>query len=264
MAKKCNDRRKVWTRSVWLCVAVLCVALVAMPFVAQIVRFAVYGHYQDAGHAAIRSMEKRRPQNVTPRAWHAATTWASIAYCNVCCVPDDPTDIAIAEVKSLGSDLEARCQNDVDLSTVTWIWERLKATGPQGRSYYEKFWPEYRQQVAYAQASDETLPILEGLSECQDLDLRGTLVTDAGLAHLKEAKKLQSVYLSARITDAGMSHLIGLTGLRRLSLVGTKVSDAGLEKCEGLSHLQELVPWGYKSHGRGCEKAPAGIAELQD
>ena len=90
------------------------------------------------------------------------------------------------------------------------------------------------------QASDDSLPTLEGFSECQYLDLRGTLVTDAGLVHLKKAKDLESLALSDGITDAGITHLSGLTTLRWLSLTGTKVTDVGLEQLQGLPRLEKL------------------------
>jgi Leucine-rich repeat (LRR) protein len=94
--------------------------------------------------------------------------------------------------------------------------------------------------LAYAQATDETLPLLEGLSECEYLDLRDTQVTDAGLVHLKNARKLETLSLGTGFTDAGMAHLSSLTNLRWLSLAGTQVTDTGLEQLKGMSHLKGL------------------------
>ena len=42
------------------------------------------------------------------------------------------------------------------------------------------------------------------------------------------------------VTDAGMEHLKGLKGLRRLNLKGTQVTDRGLESLHGLTELREL------------------------
>ncbi|MGD0900318.1 MAG: hypothetical protein ABR915_21000 [Thermoguttaceae bacterium] len=220
-------------------------------FVLHITKWAIFAHYRAKGQAIIVHMEERRPNNVTPRAWETATTWAGIAYGNVCCSPEH---VSIAEMKRLAEDFEAHSQNNVDLSTVTWIWERLAATGPVGQGYHAKFWPQYRQNLAYAQASDESLPLLEGFGECQYLDLRGTPVTDAGLAHLKKATKLESLSLSDGITDAGMVYLSELTNLRWLSLMDTKVSDIGLEQLKGLSHLQGLYLKGSKVTDDGVKK----------
>jgi len=196
----------------------------------------VFAHYSAKGRTIIDSLEKRRPENVTPRAWETAATWASIAYCNVCVVDT----VSTSEMKGLVADLEAQSQNDVDLSSYSWLWRRLEATGPSGKCYYEKFWPQHRRDSAYAQASDDSLPTLDGFGECRYLDLRGTLVTDAGLVHLKKAQNLESLALGDGITDAGIAHLSGLTTLRWLSLTGTKVTDGGLEQLQGLPRLAKL------------------------
>ena len=55
-------------------------------------------------------------------------------------------------------------------------------------------------------------------------------MTDAGLAHLKELKGLQTLHLRfcMKVTDAGLLHLKELKGLRELRLDGIKVTDAGI------------------------------------
>jgi hypothetical protein len=236
MAKGPNDRRRSRVRSVMIGLAVLCVTVVAAVFIARLTPLLVFAHYRAMGLAVIESMGKRRPEIVAPRAWETATAWASIAYANVC----TQDAVSIAEMKRLVSDLEAKSKEDVDLSTWTWVWERLEALEPEGQRYYTKFWPEYSQDLAYAQATDESLPTLEGFRQLHYLDLRGTSVTDAGLVHLKKAEKLESLTLSAGVTDAGMAHLSGLTNLRCLSLTGTKVTDSGLEQIAGLPQLETL------------------------
>ncbi|MGI9243889.1 MAG: hypothetical protein ACR2RV_24040 [Verrucomicrobiales bacterium] len=60
---------------------------------------------------------------------------------------------------------------------------------------------------------------------------RGTKVTDAGLVHLKGMTGLTTLGLAgAQITDAGLVHLEGMTGLVLLGLNLTKVTKAGVEK----------------------------------
>ena len=44
----------------------------------------------------------------------------------------------------------------------------------------------------------------------------------------------------ARVGDAGLAHLKGLTRLQVLNLRGTGVSDAGLVNLKGLTQLQTL------------------------
>lgn len=212
------------------------VAGIGAAFTSRLAKLLVFAHYQSRGRDIVESLKMRRPEDVPPRAWETAVTWASIAYCNVC-IPDA---VSIADMKSLVVDLEAKTKNDLDLSTCDWIWRRLKAIVPGGGNYYAKFWPEYRRDLAYAQVNDGSLPILQGLTEQRYLDLRGTLVTDAGLKYLKKAKELESLSLSGSVTDVGMTHLNGLANLRWLSIMGTKVTDAGLEQLKDLPRLEKL------------------------
>ena len=49
---------------------------------------------------------------------------------------------------------------------------------------------------------------LKGLTSLQTLDLRGSQITDTGLAHLKGLTGLQTLYLrSTKVTDAGVAEL---------------------------------------------------------
>ena len=58
-------------------------------------------------------------------------------------------------------------------------------------------------------------------------------ITDAGLEHLKGLTKLQTLWLpSNNVTDAGLVHLTGFTKLRRLHLGGTKITDAGVKELQ--------------------------------
>jgi len=223
-------------RPVLRCIPVLLLAGIAAAFASRLVKLLVFAHYQSRGSEIVESLKMRRPEGVTPRAWETALTWASIAYGNVC-IPDA---VSIADMRLLVFDLEAKTTNDLDLSTCDWIWARLKAIVPGGSSYYAEFWPEYRRDLAYAQTNDESLPILQGFTEQRYLDLRGTLVTDAGLISLKKAGELESLSLSELTTDAGMTHLNGLRNLRWLSLMGTKVTDTGLEQLKDLPRLEKL------------------------
>jgi hypothetical protein len=65
---------------------------------------------------------------------------------------------------------------------------------------------------------------LQALPELQTLDLSGTPVSPAGMAHLSRLTRLQELHVCT--TDAGLLPLKGLTGLRKLYLEGPKWTDA--------------------------------------
>ena len=92
------------------------------------------------------------------------------------------------------------------------------------------------------------------LSRVRRLDLRGSNVTDAGLAHLSGLTQLESLDLSyTHVTDAGLAHLNGLVNLRELRLggharnVGDKITDAGILHLKDMNRLDSLSIGGTKA-----------------
>lgn len=86
-------------------------------------------------------------------------------------------------------------------------------------------------------ADDETMVQVGQLDRLESLNLSGTSVTDAGLAHVKGLTLLRGLVLDhTKITDAGLAHLKGLKDLRRVILWKTQVSD------EGVLQLEEALP----------------------
>jgi peroxiredoxin len=66
-------------------------------------------------------------------------------------------------------------------------------------------------------------------------------ITDAGLTHLKGLTMLETLRLENRqIGDAGLAHLGGLTSLKTLYLGGTQVTDAGMAHVKNLTELESL------------------------
>jgi hypothetical protein len=74
------------------------------------------------------------------------------------------------------------------------------------------------------------------------MNLSGTRITDAGLAYLKDATKLERLELrGTQITDAGLEHLKNLTGLQWLAVSGTRVTEAGVQELKrSLPNLTEM------------------------
>ena len=72
----------------------------------------------------------------------------------------------------------------------------------------------------------------------EQLDLGGTRITDAGIAHLRGMTKLKKLNLQgAALTDEGTRHLANMTELEELNLYGTKVTNVGVEVLKDLKHL---------------------------
>ena len=73
--------------------------------------------------------------------------------------------------------------------------------------------------------------------EVVGVDLFGSEVTDAGLAHLTGLTALEVLDLEGtQVTDAGLAHLTGLTGLEFLFLDDTQVTEMGV------AELQQALP----------------------
>jgi Leucine-rich repeat (LRR) protein len=96
--------------------------------------------------------------------------------------------------------------------------------------------------------TDAGIVHLKELTKLETLNLYNTRITDAGLAHLKGLVNLVKLDLNScsRITDAGLVHLKGFTNLKLLGLPYTKITDAGLVHLKGLTNLKALALVGTK------------------
>lgn len=120
------------------------------------------------------------------------------------------------------------------------------------RLKFESSCPDWIRKHVGDQVADAVFP-----ERILDLDLEGTQVTDAGLAHLKGLTNLKSLDLYyTRVTDAGLVHLKGLKNLEWLRLEGTQVTDAGLVHLKGLTKLQTLSLY-------STQVTPEGVKDLQ-
>jgi internalin A len=92
---------------------------------------------------------------------------------------------------------------------------------------------------------DQVLAVLGTLPKLDNIDLRLTKVTDAGMAELAKCQSLQSVSIAGtEVSDAGLVHLAKLKNLKSLSLgvydEGAKISDEGLKTIGQMSGLRWL------------------------
>jgi hypothetical protein len=94
---------------------------------------------------------------------------------------------------------------------------------------------------------------LADLRALRELDLRSG-ATDAELAQLPALPHLEELSLNAagdHITDAGLAHLAGLTGLRWLWVGNSRVTDRGLVALRGMSRLEFVCLQGGLKTGEG-------------
>ena len=88
-----------------------------------------------------------------------------------------------------------------------------------------------------------------------------TLITDNGLAAIKDLQKLEILVLErCAISDAGLVHLRKLSNLKVLNLNQTAVTDAGFLKLAptSLAHLEELYLTSVKVDGSCFRRVPLG------
>jgi Leucine-rich repeat (LRR) protein len=89
------------------------------------------------------------------------------------------------------------------------------------------------------------------------VNLADTQVTDAGLEHLKGLTGLKVLWLGGtHVTGSGLKFLKGLANLEWLDLERTRITDAGLEHLKGLTNLK----WLYLEHTQVTDE---GVRDLQ-
>jgi len=94
--------------------------------------------------------------------------------------------------------------------------------------------PVVRVDLRYYDVSDQEVENLasdlQAFPRLEALELKSAKITDAGLSHLRNLPQLRRLALEADITDAGLAHLKALPQLEVLSFKGTKVTDAGVQE----------------------------------
>jgi hypothetical protein len=84
---------------------------------------------------------------------------------------------------------------------------------------------------------EDAIHIRSAFQSARSLDLCRLPVSDEALAVIPYSVTSLAL-VDASITDAGIPHLLKLTGLKRLNIAGTRITDDGLI---ALSSLQDLV-----------------------
>ena len=84
---------------------------------------------------------------------------------------------------------------------------------------------------------EDAIRVRHAFQPASCLDLRGLSVSDEALAVVPDAVTGLAL-VNAPVTDAGIPHLLRLTGLKRLNIAGTQITDDGLVVLGGLQNLE--------------------------
>ncbi len=84
-------------------------------------------------------------------------------------------------------------------------------------------------------------PLLRELPQVRRLVLGHSLITDAGLVHVRNLTQLTWLYLeNTQVSDAGLAHLKGLTNMVGLPLQDTDVGDEAMKVVSGMPRMEWL------------------------
>jgi hypothetical protein len=113
--------------------------------------------------------------------------------------------------------------------------------------------------------NDETLPLLGGLTELEELGTDGMTLSDdgfKGFAALKNLKKLSMFHPSwafKTFTGTGLAHLKELPKLESVTFAGSTAGDAALESIGQISQLKDFRTW----HTAQTQAGNAHLQKLQ-
>ncbi len=97
--------------------------------------------------------------------------------------------------------------------------------------------------------TDDTIALLTGLVELEQLSTDGIQLTDAGYKHFAAFQKLKSLaffhpaFRSKDFTGSGLVSLKALTKLERLTFAGSTAGDVAMEAIGQLTQLKEFRTW---------------------
>ncbi len=90
-------------------------------------------------------------------------------------------------------------------------------------------------------SGDAEMALLADLPHVINLMGCGSHTTDAGMTHISGLSELGWLNLSeTQITDTGLRYLCGLSNLQDLNLTDTHITDAGVEQLKSLTGLKRL------------------------
>jgi hypothetical protein len=114
--------------------------------------------------------------------------------------------------------------------------------------------------------TDDTLALLTGLVELEQLSTDGISLTDAGYKHFAAFQKLKSLaffhpaFRSKDFTGSGLMSLKALPKLERLTFAGSTAGDVAMEAIGQLTQLKEFRTW----HTAQTQAGNANLVKLMN
>ena len=102
---------------------------------------AAFANEREVGLESIEALRLERPSDVSIPAWEVAINWTTTAYLNVFSSLDNPTS---DDLRDLVDYLDRTTNEHVDFETIKEVWERLAQSGPYGKEYVDRFFPEFQ------------------------------------------------------------------------------------------------------------------------
>ena len=92
---------------------------------------------------------------------------------------------------------------------------------------------------------DRNLAYIAGLTKLEEINFENSMIGDAGLAHLRNMKKLRKLDIfsnpsTGRITDKGIVHLKSLTALEEVRLPSQCLTDTGIVHLAEMDSLRKV------------------------
>jgi len=112
---------------------------------------------------------------------------------------------------------------------------------------------------------DAQLEALKPLTSLTELHLQESYLTNVGMTHLQDFKKLEELDLhkSLYITDKGLESLKYLPRLSKLELSYTRISDKGVEHLAALKNLKTLHLTGTLVTAEGLKTLRAALPRCE-
>jgi Leucine-rich repeat (LRR) protein len=142
---------------------------------------------------------------------------------------DDPQ--AVAALRKLGAKIEGNPAIKVDISNRQLSDDDLEPLGKLSK---------IQRLTIDAPITNKGLAHLSGLTELRYLFLSKTRTTSAGLVHLKDLTRLDSLDGIGPSGDADMEIIKGFTSLSKLTITGKGFTGAGLDQLKGMTSLTNL------------------------